>query len=99
MFVHRHAPGARDGLSQPHESGWIGRGIYEEVQRPTLRVKGRELHGWTDPRRDPEELFGVDLVLRTFELESGPAGWRSAVAATSERGDTIPDEAQQRLAR
>ena len=74
MLVHRHARGARKGLPQPQESGCISGGIYEEVQRRTPRVKRRELHGRTDPRRDPEEVFGIDLVLRTFELESGPAG-------------------------
>lgn len=97
--MHRHAAGARNGLPQPHESGCISRGIYEEVQRPTLWVEGRELHGRTDPGRDPEELLGIDLVLRPFELESGPARWRSAVTTAAECDDTIPDEAQQRLAR
>lgn len=97
MLVYRHALDASDRFSQPQKSRRVRRGVREDVERPTLRVEGRELHNGTGARRDPEKVLRVDLVLRALELESGAAGRRHEVTAVSSRGDPIADQTNKRL--
>ncbi|MGH2798860.1 MAG: hypothetical protein ACRDM0_14575 [Thermoleophilaceae bacterium] len=97
MLVHGHARDARDRLSQPHDVGWIGCGVRDQVQRPTLWVERSQLDGRTDPRRDPEKPLGIDPVLRPFQLKTGPARGCEYVATADESCHAIPDKAAQRL--
>ena len=74
MLLDLHRVDACDRFLEPHQRSGIGGRIREDVKHAALLIQCCDLHGGTDPCRDPQEVFQCDLVLRALQLEGRPAG-------------------------